>query len=53
VNPERLTSALEKIVRHDRDLFGVARNEDSHPAITERRRFVGRLVEWLGRSRAQ
>jgi len=53
VNPERLTSALEKIVRHNRDRFGIARNEDSHPAVAERRRFVGRLVEWLGRSRAQ
>jgi len=53
VNPERLTSALEKVVRHNRDGFGIARNEDSHPAVAERRRFVGRLVEWLGRSRAQ
>src|SRR5687767_2150249 len=52
VNPDRLTSALEKILRHNRDRFGVARNEDSYPAITERRRFVERLVEWLGRSPA-
>jgi len=53
VSPHRLTSALDKIVRHNRDRFGGALNEDSYPSVTERRRFVGRLVEWLGRSRAQ
>jgi len=53
VNPQRLISALEKIVRHNRDRFGGASNEDSYPSVTERRRFVGRLVAWLGRSRAQ
>jgi Zn-dependent protease with chaperone function len=53
VNPERLTSALQKIVRYNRDRFGVALNDNDHPAIGERRRFAGRLVEWLGRSGAQ
>jgi Zn-dependent protease with chaperone function len=53
VNPKRLTSALEKIVRYNRDRFGVALNEDDYPAVSERRRFVGRLVEWLARSGAQ
>jgi Zn-dependent protease with chaperone function len=53
VSPERLTSALEKIVRYNRDRFGVAQNEDSYPALAERRRFVRRLVEWLGRPPAQ
>ena len=53
VNPKRLTSALEKIGRYNRDRFGVALNEDDYPAVSERRRFVGRLVEWLGRSGAQ
>jgi Zn-dependent protease with chaperone function len=53
VSPHRLTSALDKIARHNRDRFGGALNEDSYPSVTERRRFVGRLVEWLGRSRAQ
>ncbi len=51
--PKRLTSALEKIGRYNRDRFGVAINEDNHPPLSERRRFVGRLVEWLGRSGAQ
>jgi len=53
VNPKRLTSALEKIVRYNRDRLGVALNEEDYPAGSQRRRFVGRLVEWLGRSRAQ
>lgn len=53
VNPKRLTSALQKIGRYNRDRFGVALNEDDYPAVSERRRFVGRLVEWLGRSGAQ
>jgi Zn-dependent protease with chaperone function len=52
VNPGRLTSALEKIVRYNRDRFGAAQNEDSYPALAERRKFLGRLVEWLGRARA-
>jgi Zn-dependent protease with chaperone function len=53
LNPKRLTSALEKLVRYNRDRFGVALNDDDYPAVSERRRFVGRLVEWLGRSGAQ
>jgi hypothetical protein len=52
VNPERLTSALQKVSRYNRDRFGVGPNEDAYPAVSERRRFVGRLVEWLGRSGA-
>lgn len=50
IDPKRLTSALEKIVRYNRDRFGAALNEDDYPAIGERRRFAGRLIEWLGRS---
>jgi Zn-dependent protease with chaperone function len=50
MDPERLTSALEKIVRYNRDRFGAALNEGDYPAIGERRRFARRLVEWLGRS---
>jgi Zn-dependent protease with chaperone function len=53
LNPKRLTAALEKIGRYNRDRFGVAVNENNYPALSERRRFVGRLVEWLGRSGAQ
>jgi Zn-dependent protease with chaperone function len=52
VNPKRLTSALEKIVRYNRGRLGVALNEDDYPPVSERRRFAGRLVEWLGRSGA-
>lgn len=50
VDPGRLTSALEKILRYNRDRFGAALNEGDYPAIGERRRFARRLVEWLGRS---
>jgi len=53
LNPKRLTSGLEKILRYNRDRFGVALNEDHYPALSERRRFVGRLLEWLGRSGAR
>jgi hypothetical protein len=48
----RLTSALERTFRYNRDRFGAALNEDEYPAIGERRRFARRLVEWLGRSGA-
>lgn len=50
VSPERLISALEKMVRYDRDRFGTAVNENNYPPIGDGRRFVGRLVEWLGQS---
>jgi hypothetical protein len=50
MDPRRLTSGLEKILRYNRDRFGAALNEDRHPAIGERRRFARRLVEWLRRS---
>jgi Zn-dependent protease with chaperone function len=50
MDPKRLTSALEKIVRYNRRRFGAALNEGDYPAIGERRRFAGRLVEWLERS---
>ena len=50
LSPARLTSALDKLFRYNRDRFGVARNEDSYPTAIDRRRFVGHLVEWLGRS---
>lgn len=50
MDPQRLTSALEKVVRYNRDRFGAALNEENYPAIGERRKFARRLVEWLGRS---
>jgi Zn-dependent protease with chaperone function len=50
MDPKRLTSALEKVVRYNRDRFGAALNDDDYPAIGERRRFARRLIEWLGRS---
>ena len=53
VNPKRLTSALEKIAGYNRDRFGIAVNEGHYPAASERRRFVGHLLEWLGRSGVQ
>jgi hypothetical protein len=48
IDPGRLSSALEKLLGYNRERFGAARNEDHYPAIGERRRFAGRLVEWLG-----
>jgi Zn-dependent protease with chaperone function len=53
VNPKRLLSALQMIGRYNFNRFGVALNEDNYPAFSERRTFVGRLVEWLGRPGAQ
>jgi Zn-dependent protease with chaperone function len=52
MDPSRLTSALEKISRYNRDRFGGALNEGDYPAIAERQEFASRLVEWLGRSSA-
>jgi hypothetical protein len=50
IDPNRLIAALGKVVRYNRDRFGAASNEADYPPIAERRRFAGRLVEWLGRS---
>src|SRR5688572_12671645 len=50
VDPQRLMSALEKVLRYNRERLGAARNEDDHPALGQRRRFASRLVEWLRRS---
>jgi hypothetical protein len=49
LDPKRLISALEKIVRYNRDRFGAALNENDYPTIGERRRFARRLLDWLGR----
>jgi hypothetical protein len=49
MDPKRLISALEKVVRYNRDRFGAASNEDDYPTIGERRRFARRLGDWLGR----
>jgi predicted Zn-dependent protease len=48
IDPKRLISALDKVVRYNRDRFGAALNEDDYPTIGERRRFARRLVAWLG-----
>jgi hypothetical protein len=47
IDPARLTSALEKLLRYNRERLGVALNENDYPEISERRRFVKRLAEWL------
>ncbi|HSB61320.1 MAG TPA: hypothetical protein VLI67_06350 [Vicinamibacteria bacterium] len=47
MGPRPLTSALEKVLRYNRDRFGAALNEGDYPAIGERRRFARRLGEWL------
>lgn len=46
IDPAHLSSALERVVRYNRDRFG-ALNEDHYPAIGERRTFGRRLVAWL------
>lgn len=46
-DPAYLSSALERVVRYNRDRFGALRNEDHYPAIGERRTFARRLVAWL------
>jgi hypothetical protein len=48
--PGHLTSALAKVIRYNRERFGVAQNEDDYPAIADRRTFARRLVEWIGPS---
>jgi Zn-dependent protease with chaperone function len=53
LDPKRLTAALEKVGRYNRERFGVALTENNYPPLSERRRFVGRLVQWLARSGAQ
>jgi hypothetical protein len=45
-DPAHLFSALEKLVRYNRERFG-ALNEDHYPAIGERRTFGRRLAAWL------
>jgi hypothetical protein len=48
IAPDRLISAIEKIVSHNRRRFGAARNEGDYPTIGERRCFSRRLLRWLG-----
>ena len=51
-DPAHLISALEKVVRYNRERFGAALNEDYHPPIGDRRTFARRLADWLGPSEA-
>ena len=48
IDPGRLTSAVEKVCRYNRERFGAARNEDDYPELGERRRFARSLAKWLG-----
>jgi hypothetical protein len=43
-----LISALDKMIRYNRDRFGAARNEDHYPVLEERRQFAKRFAQWLG-----
>lgn len=47
LDPRRLTSALAKLGRYNRDRFGAAFNEADYPAFKVRRTFARRLLEWL------
>ena len=44
VPPERLTSALEKVYRDNRERFGMSRNEGEYPPLVERRDLVTRAA---------
>jgi acetolactate synthase regulatory subunit len=44
VPPERLTSALEKVCRYNRERFGAARNESEYPSLEARRDLVARAT---------
>jgi hypothetical protein len=46
-NPARLTSAIDKLIRYNRDRFGAALNEADYPAPSDRRAFASRLIAWL------
>jgi hypothetical protein len=50
MDPGRLTSAIEKVLRYNRERFGPALNEGHYPTAGERRTFARRLVAWLGRT---
>jgi hypothetical protein len=46
-DPAYLSSAVERVVRYNRDRFGALANEDHYPSIGERQTFARRLVAWL------
>jgi hypothetical protein len=49
-DPAHLISALDKVIRYNRERFGIARNEDHYPRLADRRKFARRFVERLGPS---
>lgn len=48
IDPRRLTSALEKVVRYNHARFGTALNEAHYPSIHDRRVFARQLLDSLG-----
>ena len=42
----RLTAAIEKTMRFNRQRFGSALNEDAYPTVAERRAFVRAVTKW-------
>lgn len=51
LDPLRLITGLEKIIRANRQRLGWARNEDRYPPIADRRRFAQAVVAWAQPSR--
>ena len=49
VDPARLISGHEKIIRYNREHFGWADNEDSYPSLTVRKMFASEIMHWLER----
>jgi hypothetical protein len=46
-DPAHLASALDKVIRYNRDRYGAALNEDHYPRMDDRRIFGRRLAAWL------
>jgi hypothetical protein len=50
VDPFRLITGLEKMVRFNRQRLGMARNEDSYPSLSDRKRFARLVLTRAGMS---
>ena len=50
-DPSRLIAGIEKIMRHNQQLFGTAVNESGYPTLSERREFAPAVRTWAARGR--
>ena len=46
VDPIRLTTGIERIGHFNREKFGLARNEEKYPSLSERRRLAKAVARW-------